>query len=261
MRKRNRLPGQKGSSLIELLIAMTLSLILLANAFHLLATQHRQYIIQDGIAEAQQNLRTGIDMMANEIRLAGHGVPAGAPKILAMEKEEIEFLANLNECVTWLTERVQPGQTMISVGSGQDFQAGKHIYLCDADSCEQHSLAKDGASHLLTLQEPVERLQPFGIGSRVNVVNQVRYYLNSKDPTNRKLIREIDHGAVSLAEQVAGVTFDYLDRDGLVTTVSSNVRRVQILFITTTLKSQTHSSPDPKERHRTLSTEVWLRNL
>lgn len=261
MRKRNRLLGQEGFSLVELLIAMTLTLILLANGFQLLATQHRQYIIQDGIAEAQQNLRTGIDMMANEIRLAGHGVPANAPKILTMEKEEIEFFANLNAGTTWLAERVQPGQTTISVGSGQDFHAGKRIYLCDAASCEQHTLAQDGTSHSLILKEPAERVQPFGIGSRVNVVNQVRYYLNSKDPTNRKLMREVDHGAVPLAEQVVGVTFDYLDRNGSVTTVPSDVRRVQIQFITTSSKAQPHSSLDPKDSHRTLSTEVRLRNL
>ena len=158
MRGRNYLLGQKGFSLVELLIAMTLTLILMANGFHLLATQHHQYIIQDGIAEAQHNLRTGIDMMANEIRLAGYGVPAGSPKILTVEKEEIEFLANLNAGMTWLTERVQRGQMTISVGSGQDFQEGKRIYLCDAESCEQHTLAQDGISHSLTLKEPVKRM-------------------------------------------------------------------------------------------------------
>ena len=64
--EQNGLFDRSGYSLIELLIAMALSMILLAHGFQLLVIQHRQYIIQDGIAEAQQNLRTGIDMMSHE---------------------------------------------------------------------------------------------------------------------------------------------------------------------------------------------------
>jgi prepilin-type N-terminal cleavage/methylation domain-containing protein len=253
VRKRSRLLDRKGFSLIELLIAMTLTLILLANGFQLLVTQHRQYIIQDGIAEAQQNLRTGIDMMANEIRLAGYGVPLGIPKMLTMEKEEIEFLANLNAVTARLTGTAQPGQTLLSVGSGQDLQAGKRIYLCDAASCEQHKLAQDGTSHSLILEEPVARQQSFGIGSRVNVVNRVLYHLNSKDPKNIMLMREVDQGVVSLAEQVVSIAFDYLDRNGAVTTVPSDVRRVRIRFSTT--------SSLQKDRNRAVETEVRLRNF
>ena len=93
------------------------------------------------------------------------------------------------------------------------------------------------------------------------MVNEVRYYLNSGDPTNRKLMREVDQGAVSLAEQVVGITFDYLDLNGAVTTVPSNVRRVLIGFITTSSKTLAAPPPGLKHRNRALSTEVRFRNF
>ena len=150
---------------------------------------------------------------------------------------------------------------MLSVSSGRDFQAGKQVYLCDAFSCEQHTLVKDGTSHSLSLKEPLGRGQPFEIGSSVNVVNHVRYYLNSVDPKNRKLMREVDQGAIPLAEQVVGITFDYLDRDGAITTAPSDVRRVLIGFVTTPSAVIPAAHPDQKDRPRALSTEVRLRNL
>jgi prepilin-type N-terminal cleavage/methylation domain-containing protein len=252
--------NQKGFSLIEVLIAMTLSLILLAHGFQLLVIQHRQYIIQDGIAEAQQNLRAGIDMMSHEIRAAGYGVPSDIQKIITMKKEEIRFLANINEVNAHLTGRALSGQTSLSVSFGQDFRAGKRIYLCDAVSCERHTLIQNGTSHSLSLKEPVDRERPFEIGSRVNVVNEVGYYLNSEDPANRKLMREVDQGAVSLAEQVVGVTFDYLNHNGDVAILPSEVRHVRIGFITTSTKTQS-TAPLDQRRNRALSTEVVLRNF
>lgn len=251
--RRVRRRDRRGFSLIELLIAMALTLILLAYGFQLLVIQHRQYIIQDRIAEAQQNLRAGIDMMAREIRLAGYGVPSDIQKVVAMNKEEVRFLANLNAVNARLTERAFSGQSLLSVNSGQDFRAGKRVYLCDAVSCEQHTLAQNGTSHSLSLKEPLGRGQPFEIGSSVNVVNEVRYYLNSEDPTNRKLMREVDQGAVPLAEQVVSVTFEYLDRSRAVTTVPSDVGRVLIKLVT--------ASSHEKDRNRTLETEVRLRNF
>jgi len=259
--KQNRSFDRRGFSLIELLIAMALTLILLAYGFQLLVIQHRQYIIQDGIAEAQQNLRAGIDMMAREIRLAGYGVPSDTQKVMTMNKEEIRFLANLNAVNARLTERAFSGQSLLSVDAGQDFRAGKRVYLCDSVSCEQHTMAQNGTSHSLSLKEPLTRGQPFEIGSRVNVVNDVRYYLNSGDPTNRKLMREVDQGAVSVAEQVVSITFEYLDRNGAVAMVPSDVRRVLIGFITTSSKTLTASFPGLKDRNRGLSTEIRFRNL
>jgi prepilin-type N-terminal cleavage/methylation domain-containing protein len=259
--KQSGLFDRRGFSLIELMIAMVLTQILLAHGFQLLVIQHHQYIIQDGIAEAQQNLRAGIDMMSHEIRVAGYGVPSDIQKIVTMKKEEIAFLANLNSVDTQLTERAFSGQTLLSVNSGQDFRAGKRVYLCDAVSCEQNTLAQNGTSRSLSLKEPVGRGQPFEIGSRVNVVNEVRYYLNGEDLTNRKLMREVDQGSISLAEQVVGITFDYLDHNGAATTIPSEVKRVLIEFITTSSKTRPTASLDQKGRNRALSTEVRLRNF
>jgi prepilin-type N-terminal cleavage/methylation domain-containing protein len=252
--------GQKGFSLIEILIAMTLSLVLLAHGFQLLVVQHRQYIIQEGVAEAQQNLRAGMDMMSHEIRAAGYGVPPDIQRIVSMRKDEISFLANINGVNAHLTGPALFGQTSLSVSAGQDFRAGKRVYLCDAVSCEQHTLVKDGANRSLSLKEPVGRERPFEVGSRVNVVNEVRYYLNTNDPSNGKLMREVDRGAVSLAEQVASVTFDYLDRRGNTTSLPSEARRVSIGFITASSKKRSAVSPDEK-MHRALNTEVMIRNF
>ena len=66
---------QRGLTLIELVVAMAVAGILLAAGYGIFLTQQKTYAVQDQVAEIQQNARVAMNMLARDVRMAGHGVP------------------------------------------------------------------------------------------------------------------------------------------------------------------------------------------
>lgn len=64
--------GQAGLSLIELMIAMTLGLFILAGILTVFITNKQTYIVQQGIAHIQESGRFATTHLAHDIRLAGY---------------------------------------------------------------------------------------------------------------------------------------------------------------------------------------------
>jgi type IV pilus assembly protein PilW len=63
---------QKGFTLVELLVAMTLSLMVLGAIVTTFYVQSQSYRNQQQIVEMQENARAGIDMMCREFLMAGY---------------------------------------------------------------------------------------------------------------------------------------------------------------------------------------------
>lgn len=70
-RKRN---GSSGFTLVELLIAMGLSGIAACMVTYLFISQQRSYRIQIRLSALQQNLRTAMNILSRDIRMAGYGI-------------------------------------------------------------------------------------------------------------------------------------------------------------------------------------------
>ena len=66
---------ESGFTLVELLIAMTIGLIILAALSSTFLMQRKAYDVQEQIVEMVQNARAAMDMMSREIRMAGCGDP------------------------------------------------------------------------------------------------------------------------------------------------------------------------------------------
>jgi type IV pilus assembly protein PilW len=64
--------NESGFTLIELFIAMSISAAVMAAVFMAYQSQQKSYVIQEDVAEMQQNLRAAMDMMVREIRMAGY---------------------------------------------------------------------------------------------------------------------------------------------------------------------------------------------
>ena len=68
---------ETGFTLVELLIAMTIGLIILAALSSTFLMQRKAYDVQEQIVEMVQTARAAMDMMTREIRMAGYD-PTGA---------------------------------------------------------------------------------------------------------------------------------------------------------------------------------------
>ncbi|MBW2604472.1 MAG: prepilin-type N-terminal cleavage/methylation domain-containing protein [Deltaproteobacteria bacterium] len=63
--------SNQGFTMIELLVAMVVSLLAMGAIYSTFLAQHRSYRVQEETAEMQQNIRTAMFYMQREIRMAG----------------------------------------------------------------------------------------------------------------------------------------------------------------------------------------------
>jgi type IV pilus assembly protein PilW len=60
-----------GFTLIEIMIAISISAVITSAFYQMFFSQQRSYLLQEQVAEMQQNLRTGLYVMVRDIRSAG----------------------------------------------------------------------------------------------------------------------------------------------------------------------------------------------
>ena len=70
--ERNKGNSRSGFSLVELLVAMAITGVVMAAVFKIYTTQQDSYLVQEQVAEMQQNGRTAKYVMTREIRMAGY---------------------------------------------------------------------------------------------------------------------------------------------------------------------------------------------
>lgn len=63
--------NKKGITLIELLVGMVICTIVIAAIFRVFITQSKAYVVQDQVVEIQQNIRSVMELMARDLRMAG----------------------------------------------------------------------------------------------------------------------------------------------------------------------------------------------
>ena len=86
----------KGFTLIELLITLAISGVLMTSTYAAFQAQQDSYLAQDQVAEMQQNIRAGLDIMVHELRMAGYdvnqnGTKTGTAGITAANISDITF--------------------------------------------------------------------------------------------------------------------------------------------------------------------------
>jgi prepilin-type N-terminal cleavage/methylation domain-containing protein len=69
---------EKGFSLVELMVAMTVTLIITGAVFKLVTAGHSAFRREPAMAERQQNIRVALDIISQDLYRAGHGTPTFA---------------------------------------------------------------------------------------------------------------------------------------------------------------------------------------
>ena len=226
-----------GFSLAEAMVSAALGAIVIGAGLDMFITQHAHYQGQQTKAELQQDLREGIHLLESELRLAGAGVLVGNAPVSVMTASEVAFQANVNGVRDSLVEAAASGQDWVAIRPGLGWTKGKTVVICAPAGCEEHLLDHDATtSGRLSLSDPLTR--DFSAGSRIEVVNRVRYYLSRSDPKNPKIMREVDRGANPLVEHVESFSLTYLRDDGALAVTSDEVRLVRVRLETSVSDSR-----------------------
>lgn len=208
----------RGLCLSELMISLAAGTIVLATALNAMNVVHSQVGKQERTLSHQQDLRLGLEVFEQEVRLAS------ADSIDLIHSNEFRFRANLNAQRTVTTGAVMPGQSILPIENGSGWGEGKVVNLCSRQACEAHRLARTGQRYQLALAEPVGLAFPSG--SSVEVSNQVVYYVKSGEQGTHKLMRMVDGGASVLIGDLEDLHLSYRDENGHVTQQPSQVKRV-----------------------------------
>ncbi len=208
----------RGVCLTELMVSLTAGAIVLAAALKAVNVAQAHVSKQHNDLRHQQDLRLGLEVFEQEVRLAV------ADSIVSATPDEFRFYANINARRTVTSGAVVPGQSVIAVQDGSGWSEGKTIIICGYQACETHRLSRSGQHYQLTLTEPVAL--SFPAGSSVEVSNRVVYYTKRDEPGTVKLMRMVDGGANILIGDLGDLHFSYWDEHGHVAQQPSLVRRV-----------------------------------
>ncbi|MGC4097552.1 MAG: hypothetical protein QM706_10580 [Nitrospira sp.] len=220
--------NMRGVCLIELMVSLVAGAIVLAaalNAFNIVEVHVSK---QQTNLKQQQDLRLGLEVFEQEVRLAA------ADSIITATPEEFRFHANINAHQTVATAPIAPGQSVIMVQDGSGWSEGKTAIICGPLVCEEHRLSRSGQRHQLTVAEPVNA--SFPAGASIEVKNQVVYYTKRDETGTVKLMRMVDGGANMLIGDLGSLHFSYWDEHGHVTRQPLFVKRVM-------LEIESHHSP------------------
>ncbi|MBU4463389.1 MAG: prepilin-type N-terminal cleavage/methylation domain-containing protein [Proteobacteria bacterium] len=86
---------ESGFTLVELLIAMTIGLIILAALSSTFLIQRKTYDIQEQIVEMVQTARAAMDMMTREIRMAGYDPTGAGFDGITYDADQLEIKADM----------------------------------------------------------------------------------------------------------------------------------------------------------------------
>lgn len=89
----------RGFTLVELLVAISISAIIMTAVYAAYNSQQKSYVIQEELAALQQNLRVAMFYMSNQIREAGCNptIDKGVnrPRMLTADVDEINFTSDI----------------------------------------------------------------------------------------------------------------------------------------------------------------------
>jgi len=168
-----------GISLIEVLVAISLLGLIMGAAYTGLISQVRAYAAQTMMAETMHTARTTLDILAEQIAMAGFGVPIAiapsvAPVLLTIEPQRLSFWANASGARTYLGALAAKGDRSVSVLSTQEMTEGTSVYITDMTDWYFGEIAKaDGT----TLQITPKLSYNFTAGALVTPVQQITFEL------------------------------------------------------------------------------------
>ncbi|MBH0202028.1 MAG: hypothetical protein HP496_06965 [Nitrospira sp.] len=213
-----RVLDTRGVCLTELMVSLTAGAIVLAAALNAFTVAQVHVSKQQTDLRHQQDLRLGLEVFEQEVRLAG------TESIVSATPEEFRFHANISAHRTITTGSVVPGQSVIAVQNGSGWSEGKTVVICGQLACEAHRLSRSGQRYQLTLTEPVA--SSFPAGASVEMNNRVAYYTKRDEDGTVKLMRMVDGGANTLIGDLEDLHFSYWDEYGHVVWQPSLVKRV-----------------------------------
>jgi Tfp pilus assembly protein PilW len=264
------LRGERGSSLIEVLIALALTGIVTLAIMNTYVIQHENYLVQDDVTTMQQSARSCIDELTRQVRMAGHHLPLGLSAIVASNTnpDTITVTYHGNDCETYLSAAMANTSVELTCGSDVScFSDNQWVYIWEPDSAKGEWFT---ISHVTTASNTIQHStaalsRKYGASSQILALNRVKFYVDqTTDLDNPKLMVQVNNSAAQpYADHVTDLQFRYhLDNGSTVDVpvLITDIREVQIDI--TAGSNMVQAEGDGSEvKDRMYSSSVNLRNI
>jgi prepilin-type N-terminal cleavage/methylation domain-containing protein len=259
-----------GFTLIELLIAVFLAAVVASAAMGIYIAQQKQTIVQDEETNMQADIRAAAVELTSKIRMAGYNVPEGIPKLEASNTNPdtitITFDSGGFEDVTIEHPMPQPSSELRC--DGHDISAlrdGDWVFIYDpfTESGEFFLVTEVRAAPAQIQHNTMPLSRVYPVGSRVIMLKQFKYYIDSSDPDHPTLICWTHRtGPQVFAENITALNFRYILAGGQVVDVFPDEDMIREVVIALDARTE---KPDEQfyigYRTRGLDTRVKVRNL
>jgi len=268
-----KIKSQRGTSFLEVMIALLILGVVTTAIFKLYITQHKNYLTQDDITTIQQNVRASIDEMSRHIRMAGYDLPLGLPCIVAAntDPDTITITYLSDGCDTYLASAMpQPSAELKCATDVSCFYDGQWVYIYDPDSAVGEWLeithVQEAALHLQHNTMTLSRR--YQANALVLAMSQIKFFVdNTTDPDHPNFMVQIMGQTPQVfAEDITDLQFQYCMKNGAVVdvpTVIDNIREVSISISGRSHKPDAELAEELENQYRqsTFSTSVYLRNV
>jgi len=257
-------------TVLELIVGVLLAGLVLSAMTQFYVTQHYHVNQQMDVADVQQNLRSAMQEMTEQLRMAGYGMPDQMDPIVASNTnpDTVQFFYRKSPTSEGLlvTDMASPLDALDLTGYDlSEFQDNTWSYIFDpgttsGEFCYMSSVDQ-GTSEIDHSIMPLSKSYP--AGSRVIAVEIYKYYLDVSDSTNPTLVRSRQgEGAVVFSEGIDSLDISYQLTTGTWTDAPAAGRLVRSVQITMGAVGKGDiDGPVDGERHRLLTNRVNVRNL
>jgi type IV pilus assembly protein PilW len=237
-----------GFTLVELLVAMSLSGIIVSAVYSLFIHQNKSFIVQGQVTETQQNLRGALEIMGLDIKMAGFGFSttgtasyyngSGIVSLKAVDTtgrnstsgpDSIQISYGDNALKSKLTAPMATHSDPLLVENTAGFQVNDIILISDGTNASLLQITGINALQLLHASVSGNLNPPAGmfffprtyvIGSWVYKLKKVTYQITNANPTHPRL--EVNWAGSwtggtfqSLAEDIEDLQIAYRDDIGI----------------------------------------------
>jgi len=249
--------SESGFTLVELVIAIGISVIVMAGAMYVFNKQDKLFKQENAKTAARALARVAMNEMTKEIRRAGYGFPQGEG-IVTISDTDFAFKGNTTrnpEVSSTIVADAADGATDITLATTAGFQAADKVVIFNAQATQLWETntvsALTGTGLTLGTATGSEYLADRGIF--IHKYHDLEYKLNG-DKLQRRQDADLGGAWQTVISNVESLDFDYLKADG--TTAATNGPGVAQINIDITV-TDPESGWDGK---MTMQTDVEIRN-
>ena len=272
--KKKRIVNQCGTTFLEVMVALAIMGVITAATFKLYISSHKNYMVQNEVANVQQSARASLDELTRQIRMAGYDLPLGLAAIQASntDPDTITLCYRATNCDTYLASAMpQPSAELKCATDVSCFYDGQWVYIFEPDSgggewfeiTEVQTVAKYLQHNTMNLSKSYSQ------NAIIMVINEVKFYIDETTDQNNPtlMIKLPGHNPLLYADNITDLQLKYRMNNGVLLNtilIPDDVREVQINLTGRSMNEDvdlTDLGEGDGYRRRTFSTSVFLRNV